>query len=134
MLDWLTLVDYGPQQSDFFNKREPGTGQWLLTSKEYNYWIESSKQTLFCPGIPGAGKTILTSIVVNDLDNRFPDSTVGIAYVFCNFRRKTEQTLYNLLASILKQLVENQPTPLLAVKEIYDKHGHKGTRPSLDDI
>ncbi|KAF2182132.1 hypothetical protein K469DRAFT_520620, partial [Zopfia rhizophila CBS 207.26] len=44
-----------------------GTGQWLLDSKEFQTWLKTSNQTLFCLGILGAGKTILTSIVVDDL-------------------------------------------------------------------
>jgi hypothetical protein len=64
---------------------------------------------LFCPGIPGAGKTILTSIVVDNLCNRFHnDATVGIAYVYCNFRRKDEQKIDALLASLLKQPAKSQ--------------------------
>src|SRR5947209_377555 len=67
VLNWLTPVEYGTQQSDFLRRRQAGTGQWLLKSTEYQTWLNSGKQTLFCPGIPGAGKTILTSIVVDDL-------------------------------------------------------------------
>ena len=62
---------------------------------------------LFCPGIPGAGKTILTSIVVDDLTTRFSnDPSVGIAYVYCNFRRRDEQKAEELFASLLKQLMQ----------------------------
>jgi hypothetical protein len=64
VLDWITLIDYAPQLNDFIARRQAGTGQWLLDSTEYQTWVETNKQTLFCPGIPGAGKTILTSIVV----------------------------------------------------------------------
>ena len=26
ILNWLTLIDYGPQYSDFLKRRQPGTG------------------------------------------------------------------------------------------------------------
>src|ERR1700686_5109446 len=79
ILNWLTKIDYGPQQSDFLGRREAGTGQWLLDSGKFQAWVENKKQTLFCPGIPGAGKTILTSIVVDQLMTRFEnDKTIGI--------------------------------------------------------
>src|SRR6266702_6012814 len=71
IFDWLTSVDYGPQQSDYIRRRQAGTGQWLLDSKEFNEWLDQGKQTLFCPGIPGAGKTIITSIVVHYLHDKF---------------------------------------------------------------
>src|SRR5436309_15173502 len=78
IIDWLAAIDYGQQQSDFLSRRQEGTGQWLLDSDEFQEWLTQKKQTLFCPGIPGAGKTILTSIVVDYLDKNFQnDSSVG---------------------------------------------------------
>jgi hypothetical protein len=134
-LDWLTLVDYGPQQTDYIKRREPGTGQWLLDSPEFQTWLNTKDQTLFCPGIPGAGKTILTLIVVEELTARFStDPTIGIAYIYCNFRRQDEQEIDHLLASLLKQLAESQPSLPGTVEELYNRHKTKRTRPSLDEI
>ena len=135
VLDWLTPVDYGPQQTDYIRRRQPGTGQWLLDSPEFQTWLKTDKQTLFCPGIPGAGKTILTSIVVEELTTQFSnDLTIGIAYIYCNFRRQDEQKIDNLLASLLKQLAEHQPSLPSSVKNLYDRHKTKHTRPILDEI
>jgi Cdc6-like AAA superfamily ATPase len=132
---WLTPVDYGTQQSDFLKRRQEGTGQWLLESAKYQTWLTTNKQTLFCPGIPGAGKTILTSIVVDHLTTKYSrDPKIGIAYVYCNFQRKDEQKLNHLLASLLKQLVQSQPSLPKSVKELYDRHYDQKTLPSLDDI
>jgi hypothetical protein len=105
ILDWLTSIGYAPQQGDFISRRQEGTGQWLLNSDEFQVWINQRRRTLFCPGTPGAGKTILTSIVIDDLDTRFQSNTsVGIAYIYYNFRQQDEQKAEDLLASLLKQL------------------------------
>ena len=135
IVDWLAPIDYAPQQSDFVARRQEGTGQWLLDSKEFNEWLNQSKQTLFCPGIPGAGKTIITSIVVHDLHTKFrSDPTVGIAYLYCNFRRQHEQKPTDLLLSLLKQLVQEQPSIPKSVKDLYTHHKGRRTRPSFDEI
>ncbi|KAL7783395.1 ankyrin repeat-containing domain protein [Trichoderma afarasin] len=135
VLNWLTNIDYGPQQSDNLQRRQPGTGQWLLDSTEYSTWLQTDKQTLFCPGIPGAGKTILTSIVVDDLCKRYPnDTSIGVAYIYCSFQQIGEQTAYDLLASLLKQLAQSQSSLPGGVKDLYDQHQAKKTRPSVDDI
>ncbi|UKZ67723.1 uncharacterized protein TrAtP1_008881 [Trichoderma atroviride] len=134
ILDWLTQIEYGPQHSDFLHRREPGTGQWFLGCDEYQTWLSSNKCTLFCPGIPGSGKTILTAIVVNDLITRFRnDPTIGIAYIYFNFRQRDDQTIENLMASLLKQLSRNQSFPE-SVKDLYNRHEKDQTRPSADEI
>ncbi|CZR68455.1 related to 2-5A-dependent ribonuclease [Phialocephala subalpina] len=98
-------------------------------------WLETDKQTLFCPGIPEAGKTILISIVVEELTARFhDDESIGIAYLYCNFRRQDEQKIDDLLASLLKQLVESQLSLPGTVKDLYDRYKTKQTRPSLDEV
>jgi Cdc6-like AAA superfamily ATPase len=135
ILEWLTTIDYAPQQNDYIRRRQPGTGQWLLDSTEFRTWLDNSKQTLFCPGIPGVGKTILTTIVIDDLTTRFQnDSNIGIAYLYCNFRRRDEQNADDLLASLLKQLSQESPSLPDSIKDLYNVHKVKGTRPSSDDI
>ncbi|KAK4656916.1 hypothetical protein QC762_0040510 [Podospora pseudocomata] len=134
VLDWLTKIDYGPQQSDYLKRRQPGTGQWLLDSEKFKGWLSASNQTLFCPGIPGAGKTILTSVVVDHLGSKFHnDPKIGIAYIYFNFQRQDKQTIDDLLASVLKQIAESQPSVPGSVKDLFDKHMFKRTRPLLDE-
>jgi Cdc6-like AAA superfamily ATPase len=135
IIDWLTPIDYAAQHSDFISRQEKGTGQWLLNSDEFQAWLNTSKQTLFCPGIPGAGKTILTSIIVDYLERRFEnDHSVGITYLYCDFRRQQEQSPSDLLASLLKQLVQERHSMLENVKSLYEHHKDKRTRPSFDEI
>jgi Cdc6-like AAA superfamily ATPase len=135
IVDWLTPTDYAPQQSDYISRRQEGTGQWLLRSSEFKKWVSQSHQTLFCPGIPGAGKTIITSIVVDELYTKFQnDVGVGLAYIYCHFRRQQEQKPEDLLASLLKQLVQEQSFIPGNVKSLYERHKDKRTRPSFDEI
>jgi hypothetical protein len=133
VLDWVATVDYSSQHSDFIGRRQPGTGQWLLDSTEYQQWTETAKQTLFCPGIPGAGKTILTSIVVDDLHARFQDDVhIGIAYLYCNFRRQ-DQKVEDLLSNLIRQLSQDQSSLPECLRIFYDKYKGR-TRPSLDEL
>jgi len=134
VLDWLTAINYAPQQQDYIKLRQPGTGQWLLESPRFQAWLQR-KQTLFCPGIPGAGKTVLTAIVIDHLTKQYhanPD--VGIAYVYCNFRQKVEQTHNQLLATLLRQLAERRMSVPKDIKELYEMHNSKKTRPSTDEL
>ena len=135
IIDWLTPVNYALQQSDFIARRQEGTGEWLLKSNEFQQWLAQRNQTLFCPGIPGAGKTIISSIVIDHLHKIFGnDPAIGIAYLYCNFRQQHEQKSSDLIVSLLKQLVQEQPSIPDVVKNLYSHHKPKRTRPSPDEI
>ncbi|KAG9244697.1 hypothetical protein BJ878DRAFT_549809 [Calycina marina] len=111
VLDWLTPIDFATQQSDLISRRQAGTG------------------------IPGAGKTILTSIVVDYLSSNFQkDARVGIAYLYCNLRRKDEQKAEQLLASLLKQLTQGLSPLPDDVNLLYDRHKDKRTRQTSNEI
>lgn len=106
-----------------------------MASAKFQAFLDLDKATLFCTGIPGAGKTILTSIVVDELDRRYSsDPTVGIAYIYCNFRRRDEQTADDLLANLLKQLAQRQPSLPNSVRDLYIQHQARKTRPSLEEL
>ncbi|KAK2761925.1 ankyrin repeat protein [Colletotrichum kahawae] len=139
-LEWLkglTPIDYGSQQSDFLRTRQHGTGEWFIGSEEYCAWVATAGQTLFCPGIPGAGKTIMSSIVIDDLGKRFRsgyDDVVGVAHVFCNYKRTEHQRLEDLLATLLKQLALERTNLPKYIASLHGKHRNKGTKPSSGDL
>ncbi|CAG9991613.1 unnamed protein product [Clonostachys byssicola] len=135
ILEWLTPMNYGPLQSDIIKLRQPGTGQWFLDTEEYRIWASGNGRTLYCPGMPGAGKTMIASIVVDDiLRVHRDDPTLGIAFIFCNFQRNEQQTTEMLLCSLLKQLVGLLPTPPQQLDDLYDTHRKLRTRPSVPEL
>ncbi|CAI7569589.1 unnamed protein product [Penicillium manginii] len=132
---WLTPTNFFAVQNDVISKRQEGTGEWLLHSAEYKTWSCGKQRTLFCQGIPGAGKTVMSSIVINDIQMKFgDDDEIGVAYLFCNFKRQSEQTPTDLFASLLKQLVEGQPVLPEAVETLYEHHVRSKTRPMFHEL
>ncbi|KAL5083750.1 hypothetical protein Trisim1_000954 [Trichoderma cf. simile WF8] len=135
ILEWLTPIDYAHQQRDFMKIRQPDTGHWFLNSEEYQAWIESDKQTLFCPGVPGAGKTIMTAVVINNLYNRYKgDADIGISYLYCDYRRQNEQKAEDLVANLLKQLTQGRAAMPDFIQKLYAEFRKKPERPSLRDL
>ncbi|PGG98794.1 hypothetical protein GX51_06590, partial [Blastomyces parvus] len=132
ILNWLAPTTYATQQTDFMGRRQEGTGEWLLDSDEFQSWIGQNKQTLFCPGIPGAGKTIATSIVVDHVNRKFRSSGCGIAYLYCNFRRQNEQQPKDLLMTLLRQFA--RPDVPETVRSLYKDHQANETRPAFDEV
>lgn len=136
ILDWISDGNYSLQQHEYFKIRHENTGNWFLQSDEYIQWMGNTCQTLFCPGIPGAGKTVIAAVVVNDLFSQFAtNSDVGIAYVYCNYRRRQQQSPSVLLGNILRQLAQKQVPLHDDVKFLYESHASSpGSRPSLDEM
>ncbi|GKT62454.1 ankyrin repeat protein [Colletotrichum tofieldiae] len=134
ILDWLTTTEYGPQQSDAYSRKQEGTGKWLLASDQFNKWTAEQGKTLLCPGMPGAGKTIMTSSVVKELYTRYRDDpNVCIAYIYCNFKDQDRQSAQDLLSSLAKQLVRRQASIPKTLKDIYDRHQKEKTTRSVQE-
>lgn len=135
ILEWLTPTDYTAQQNDILRQREEGTGQWLLERDEFKLWASTKQQTLFCLGIPGAGKTTLASIIIDHLEQKFhADPDVGIAYIYCNFQSTPDLNIQDLLGSLIKQLVQKQSELSKAVIDMYKTYRKKNTRPTTDEL
>ncbi|KAJ7152700.1 ankyrin repeat-containing domain protein [Mycena crocata] len=114
--------------------RQPGTGEWLIKNEDFAAWKRSTGGTvMWCRGIPGAGKTVLASIVVDHLRNRFQGEDIGVACIYLNHKETETQSPPNLLASLWRQLVFDKfISP--AVKVLHAEHHEKRTRPTINDI
>lgn len=108
VLEWLSPLNFRPKQLDIFSRRTPSTGEWLLVEKNFKSWIEGSGPScLFCSGIPGAGKTVLTSLVINYLESRIAAIKPMVAYVFFDYKDQRRQTVTAILRSLLRQVIES---------------------------
>jgi hypothetical protein len=67
IIKWLSPTDFPAQQYDIISRRQEGTVQWFLGFMEFGEWLQGPEKTLFCPGIPGAGKTIMAAIAIKHL-------------------------------------------------------------------
>jgi ankyrin repeat protein len=132
ILEWISSTDFPALQSDFIARRQDGTGLWFLDSPEFSKWIHGLNQTLFCPGIPGAGKTIMAATTIDHLLRTLQSDTIGVAYIYCNYKAKANQNTTSLLASILKQLVQARPSIAEPVTRLYNDLNQ--ARPSLEEI
>ena len=134
ILAWLSPLKFKAKHRDVLSKHHSGTGQWLFDTPEFISWRHGDSKAMWCTGIPGAGKTILASIVIDRLEQDFIFNTEGgLAYVYCSYQNP-EHTSLNLFVSILQQLAQRQPTLPQRIKDLYTRHAAEGTKPALEEI
>jgi hypothetical protein len=134
IVEWISPTNYPAQQSDIIGRRQKGTGQWFLGAPEFARWLDEPKGTLFCPGIPGAGKTMVAAIAIDHLLQSMQSNSIGVAYVYCDYKAQEEQNASSMLAAIVKQLVQARPLVAEPVERLHKKHYDCGTKPSIEEI
>ncbi|KAI0387576.1 hypothetical protein F5Y04DRAFT_286680 [Hypomontagnella monticulosa] len=90
-------------------------GKWLLESELFITWKAREVRKLWCVGMPGAGKTVLASIIISHLlklrdSSKAPDDGFRVAYIYLSYNEP--HTIEKLLGSIIKQIIQiNEPLP-----------------------
>jgi Cdc6-like AAA superfamily ATPase len=122
------------QQADYIAKRQEETGAWFLEDPILVTWLQGPNQPLFCPGIPGTGKTMIAAISIDHLTRTMRTQNVGIAFIYCNYDDESNVTGTGLLASILKQLVLGTGLPSNVVGDLYRGHSGPSTTLTLKEV
>jgi Cdc6-like AAA superfamily ATPase len=132
IINWLSSLNCWTTQNDTFNKRIDGTGEWLLEHGEFNKWLDGT-HTLWCHGMPGAGKTVLASVIINFLNTKFKSNDIGVAFLYCSYKEQTKQTPLNLIAHLLQQFLVRRSAVPDELRSLYNSHINKISRPSLKE-
>ncbi|PGH15219.1 hypothetical protein AJ79_02584 [Helicocarpus griseus UAMH5409] len=111
--DWLKAPDYATDLKKANSRRHDGTCTWVLSRPEYKSWSAAASDTRFLVvyGIPGAGKTILSSFLIqwarrtfqSGTDHKKPCLTL---YHFFKADDETKNTPLSCLRSLLDQLYD----------------------------
>ncbi|KAJ5873180.1 hypothetical protein N7455_003723 [Penicillium solitum] len=137
LVKWLSPINSAAKQADTLKLRHKGTGRWFLETDEFSKWFNQAqkqreRRTLFCQGAPGTGKTLMMSAVIDELRRRIRhDSTIRLAYFYFNYRE--ELTIEEILANLLKQLIQHAIVPH-RLKSLYESHRKHETHLTLEEI
>ena len=101
----------------------PGTCEWLLVQPQYTSWhIDSGTQLLQLIGGPGIGKTMLSSFLVKELEERVVKTPKTVlAYYFCDNKDEKRSTDTAVLRGLLLQLLRQLPSLLEYVEKEYEE-------------
>lgn len=121
ILHWLSPVDPTAKHRAYKRERQPGTGAWLFNLPEMRNWLGSSIDTLWIYGIQGAGKTTLSTLVVDEILARKRSESVGTAYFYIRHDDNDSKKPSSILGSLISQLVRQNSEALTGLMDFYSR-------------
>ncbi|EDN91972.1 hypothetical protein SS1G_07834 [Sclerotinia sclerotiorum 1980 UF-70] len=126
--EWLAAPDPFLTHAATLKKHQPNTGAWFLTSKQYEEWSFGGGSFLWLYGIPGSGKTVLCSTIIEHLVGQVQQhATIALAYFYFDFNGDLTGALKSLIAQLSAQS-NNIPRPLTDLFE--ESRLRKSTSPT----
>ncbi|CAG7988463.1 unnamed protein product [Penicillium salamii] len=133
---WLSTHQFREQHVAILEGVKQGTGEWFVKHDMVQSWFEGKTGLLWCPGLPGAGKTHLMSLVVDTIESKPKTDDVMHAYIYCSYSRRKEQGSTALLSSLLLQVLQHSESETIPseVLLLYNSHLKYGTRPTSKQL
>jgi hypothetical protein len=136
ILSWLSPLQDEATFNTELSRVAAGSGQWFLESKEFIEWHTGDATRLWCSGIPGAGKTIIATLVVNYIRQRPLQISVdrpSLAFTYLKYNNP-RQDLAAVVGSLLRQLLNSRTDIPNQVKDAYDLHQRGASQPDGDEL
>ncbi|KAK7532449.1 uncharacterized protein J3D65DRAFT_636864 [Phyllosticta citribraziliensis] len=131
ILDWLSKLNFNTVHQSLQERVGESlvAGRWLLESDTFTRWRDGDINRLWCTGAPGAGKSVLASIITEHLRNRVHEPANGSsnAMVACLYLSyKADPGINELLGNILRQFESDSTEIHSEVRNLfkeYQRHG-----------
>lgn len=132
MIRWFSPVKPAEKQQDFQSSCIKGTGQWIFNEASYKTWLLSKNSGLFIWGIAGAGKTIISSIIVRKLSTL---DNCALAYFYCRNNDPESQNPVNILGSLISQSASRNQDAQIDATDFYERHKEPHSpRPTVEQL
>ncbi|GJC84014.1 hypothetical protein ColLi_06852 [Colletotrichum liriopes] len=100
LVEWLYPHDHSAIHMAKLQEAEPGTGLWLFDEPLFKNWFVQKEKLLVLRGKPGSGKSVLTSLLIDRLQE-----TGTNPVVYFHFSHQENVRLDAVLRSLVKQSV-----------------------------
>ncbi|KAL9042441.1 MAG: hypothetical protein Q9214_003780, partial [Letrouitia sp. 1 TL-2023] len=135
ILNWISPIDPSTTQSMVSSGRAKGTCLWFLKDSNFVNWRDgdATSKILLIHGVPGCGKTVLVSLVIDELA-KLSRERIGLAYVYFDHSQYESHGAEGIMASIVKQLCLKSVQLPKSIKRMFQQHRHNNSRPKLDEL
>ena len=108
--------------------RHPSTGLWFTESTEFQHWLNTDNARLWLYGIPGAGKTILASLVIDEVLQK-TSPNFAVAYFFCDYKDSATQQPYKILSCLVQQIAKQGEQSFAKAESFYKTYSENRRHP-----
>ncbi|KAI1439483.1 hypothetical protein F5Y02DRAFT_425549 [Annulohypoxylon stygium] len=129
--NWLSPPDPSTNFNNALKHRYKDTGQWFLHSAAYSTWKSESNSFLWLNGIPGCGKTILSSTVIENLGYTYFDN---LLYFYFDFNDSSKQHFNNAVRLLISQLYYKREGARKHLDSLYSSCQDGRQQPSLESL
>ncbi|KAF2625511.1 hypothetical protein BU25DRAFT_371926, partial [Macroventuria anomochaeta] len=133
--EWLAAPDPSTNYHKALKQRQADTGLWLLEGEKFIRWKTGAMSRLWLYGIPGCGKTVLSSTVVENLLQHCHDDlgTVTV-YFYFDFNDAQKQDAELMVRSLLCQLLQQLTTIPRSLDTLFSSCQNEQRQPSLQAL
>ncbi|KAJ5056268.1 hypothetical protein J3E72DRAFT_388715 [Bipolaris maydis] len=132
---WLSAPDPSVNYQKALKLRQHNTGRWLLDGERYETWKIETASCIWLYGIPGCGKTLLSSTILEDVF-RYCDEHPGyaVAYFYFDFNDIQKQNAERMLRSLVVQLLQKSVDIPSSLDALFSSHDNGKRPPALDSL
>jgi hypothetical protein len=131
---WLCASDPSINHNKALQQRHGGSGKWFIQSQAFTSFKQGDLPFLWLNGIPGCGKTILSSSIIEDLEQGSLDTPPAILYFYFDFNDKRKRRLDDAVRSLVWQASSHGRTQMEEIARLYATCRDGGIQPSTDAI
>ncbi|EGE85243.1 hypothetical protein RJZ56_001812 [Blastomyces dermatitidis] len=134
---WLCGIDYEATHERAYAEHSSGTGAWVLNSKQLQCWLSGDQRLLWIHGIPGSGKTVLMSTILNQCLLPNASKKRVVAYYYCDFRNHESCRPESVIGAIILQICQVLTSMPSHVEDSYERHigkDGKAAPPSIQEL
>ncbi|KAH6642103.1 hypothetical protein C7974DRAFT_384834 [Boeremia exigua] len=113
---WLRPFDGSVYHNEAQKQRHRGSGKWLIADLRFKEWLKEPHTFLWLFGLPGSGKTILSSTIIEHIRGH---TTNACLYFYITFQRRETLSLDVLLQTLVWQLSSQHKSAARILKKLH---------------
>jgi Cdc6-like AAA superfamily ATPase len=140
---WLAAPDPSSNHVNALGKRRAPTGLWFIGGSKFGDWEKSPNSFLWLYGIPGCGKTVLTSTTIEAVLEHCnlsvgtapnPPPTWAVVYFYFDFSHTQKRNHEKMIRSLIKQLSQQLQHTSEQLESLFSACTNGNRQPTIEAL